>query len=220
MVALLAEEGRHAASLDLEALWNRLQREHSFALLCACSMEHTGGESVTELFREIHAAHTRVIPAESYSALPTDDDRLREVALLQHKARWLEAEIAERRQVEERLRVALATEQAARREAESAVRQRDEFMRAAAHELKTPLTSLGARAQLMLRQIRRDGEIEQGRTIHAVEVISDQAGKLGRLVNQLLNVTRIEAGRLTIEPTAPAVAAPRPQTATSGPAAA
>lgn len=207
MVALLAAEGRHAASLDLEALWNRLQREHSFALLCAYPMDHSGGEAVTELFREIHAAHTRVIPAESYSALLTDDDRLREVAMLQHKARWLEAEIAERRRAEERLRVALATEQAARREAEAAVRQRDEFLRAAAHELKTPLTSLGARAQLMLRQIRRDGEIEQGRAVHAVEVISDQAGKLGRLVNQLLNVTRIEAGRLTIEPVTTDVAA-------------
>ncbi len=207
MVALLAAERQYEATIRLEELWNDLQRAHAFALLCAYPMDHAGGARVAELFRSVHAAHSRVLPAESYSALPSSDEQLREVATLQHKARWLEAEIAERRRVEERLRVALATEQSARREAEVALAQRDEFLRAAAHELKTPLTSLGARAQLMLRQIRRDGEIEQGRAVHAVEVISDQAGKLGRLVNQLLNVTRIESGRLALEPAPADVAA-------------
>ncbi len=214
MAALLAADGQHEAALRLEALWNDLQRQHEFALLCANPLEHTGGEALTELFHELYAAHSRVLPAESYSALATEGERLREVTLLQHKARWLETEIVERRRVEARLREALATEQAARREAEVALAQRDEFLRAAAHELKTPLTSLGARAQLMLRQIRRDGEIEQGRAVHAIEVISDQAGKLSRLVNQLLNVTRIEAGRLTIEPVTADVAALVRQTVT------
>jgi hypothetical protein len=35
MVAILAASGRAAASLQLEALWNDLQRRQSFALACA-----------------------------------------------------------------------------------------------------------------------------------------------------------------------------------------
>ncbi len=162
-------------------------------------MDHDGGEELIGLFTAINAAHTHVIPAESYSALPSSNDRLRAIADLQQRALWLETEIASRVQVEERLRVALAAERAARQEAEVAVRQRDEFLSIAAHELKTPLTSLSGQAQLALRRLRRSSEIDHDRMMRTMEVIAGQSNRLTMLLNQLLDVSRLEAGKLSID---------------------
>src|SRR5439155_16792383 len=79
MVALLAVAGDHAAALRLEALWNELQQTHSFALFCAYPLNGLGGEALAGLLVDACAAHSRVIPAESYSALPTTDARLRAI---------------------------------------------------------------------------------------------------------------------------------------------
>ena len=198
MVALLVADGNYSATLELERLWNELQRQLPFSLFCAYPMNHDGGEALVDLFSAINAAHTHVIPAESYTALPTADGRLRAIADLQQKARWLEVEIAQRQQVEERLRVALASERAARQEAEVAVRQRDEFLSIAAHELKTPLTSLSGQAQLALRQLRRSNEVDPDRIRRSIEVIAGQSNRLALLLNQLLDVSRIEAGKLAL----------------------
>src|SRR5258708_18663336 len=54
----------------------------------------------------------------------------------------------------------LAREQRARAEAEAAVRLRDEFLAVAAHELKTPLTSLLASTQLLRLQLDRESLLE------------------------------------------------------------
>jgi PAS domain S-box-containing protein len=57
-----------------------------------------------EKFRRICQAHSRVIPAEGYTALASPDERLRVIAQLQQKAQALEAEVAERRALEQSLR--------------------------------------------------------------------------------------------------------------------
>jgi len=76
------------------------------------------------------------MPAESYAALTDTDEQLRAIILLQQKASALEAEIAERKKTEEKLRLikeelqvelakseeSLIREQIARSEAESANR--------------------------------------------------------------------------------------------------
>ena len=105
MVALLWAEGNRAAALHLEELWNDLGKTHSFSLCCAYPMQGFGGEVYEEEFTEICQQHSRVIPAESYTRLSSADERLRAITLLQQKANSLEAEIAERKGVEERLRV-------------------------------------------------------------------------------------------------------------------
>lgn len=92
-----------------------------------------------------------------------------------------------------------ATERAARAAAETATRARDEFLSVAAHELKTPITSLRGLAQLALRQLDRQGTLDPDRAIRALRMVDEQSGKLTRLVNQLLDVTRLETGRLSLE---------------------
>jgi PAS domain S-box-containing protein len=105
MVALLWADGNRAAAVRLEELWNDLGKTHSFSLFCAYPMHGFGGEVYEVEFTEICKQHSRVIPAESYTALSSPDERLRAITLLQQKANSLEAEIAERQAAEERLRV-------------------------------------------------------------------------------------------------------------------
>ena len=85
------------------------------------------------------------------------------------------------------------------REARDAVSARDEFLSIAAHELRTPLTSLRGFVQLALRQLDRDGKLDPVQARQALRVIDLQSRKLSSLVSQLLDVTRLEAGRLSLE---------------------
>ncbi|MDB5076108.1 MAG: hybrid sensor histidine kinase/response regulator, partial [Chloroflexi bacterium] len=80
-----------------------------------------------------------------------------------------------------------------------AVANRDEFLSVAAHELKTPVTSLRGFAQLLLRDTRRKREISSERLESALNAIELHTGKLNQLMERLLNSAQIEAGKLRIE---------------------
>jgi PAS domain S-box-containing protein len=80
-----------------------------------------------------------------------------------------------------------------------AVALRDEFFSIAAHELKTPITVLRGQSQLNLRRLNRDTGMEREQVGAAFMTIDEQSRKLQRLVDQLLDVSRIESGRLTLE---------------------
>ena len=88
----------------------------------------------------------------------------------------------------------------ARREIEDALRLRDEFLSIASHELKTPVTALQGQAQLVMRRFRRTGEMDPQRVAQALQAITGQAHKLSRLIAQLLDISRLEAGKFAIEP--------------------
>jgi len=177
-----------------------VQPTYPFSILCAYPMREFHGDARTELMSDACSQHSSVIPTEGFSMLPVRDDRLREVAALQQKAASLEIEVAERRKVEEQLQRALAAERAARDEAEAALRLRDEFLSIASHELRTPITVLGAQAQLILRRLDRTGELDPERVVHALRSVGSQADKLARLVGQLLDVSRIDSGKLSLDP--------------------
>jgi signal transduction histidine kinase len=77
----------------------------------------------------------------------------------------------------------------------AAVRARDEFISIASHELRTPLATLKLQLQLLPRRLAEAGFGEQPRW---VETAQRQVVRLERLVNDLLDVTRIAAGRLEL----------------------
>ena len=87
----------------------------------------------------------------------------------------------------------------ARRDVEDALRLRDEFLSIASHELRTPIAALQAQAQLILRRANR-GQVEMQRTMQAFQTIIAQSQKLSRLVGQLLDISRLESGKLQVEP--------------------
>ncbi len=71
--------------------------------------------------------------------------------------------------------------------------QREEFLRIASHELRTPLTSVKAYTQLLHRRFTKAGD-EQAATLLAK--METQLNKLITLISELLDTTRMEAGRL------------------------
>ncbi|MBV9171589.1 MAG: GAF domain-containing protein [Chloroflexi bacterium] len=85
------------------------------------------------------------------------------------------------------------------REAREAISIRDEFLSVAAHELKTPMTSLRGYAQLLEREFQRSESPNPVRAARAALTIQVQADKLARLVGQLLDVSRIQSGMLAIQ---------------------
>jgi PAS domain S-box-containing protein len=92
MVALLCAEGRPAAAIRLEELWNDLAKSLPFALLCAYPLSAFRAHAHRAPFLRICGAHSHVSPAESYPALSSEDDRLRVIAGLQQTALALETE--------------------------------------------------------------------------------------------------------------------------------
>jgi signal transduction histidine kinase len=86
------------------------------------------------------------------------------------------------------------------REAQEAIRLRDEFLSIASHELKTPLTPLSLKLQALARELARtDGPLPRAVVQSYVEVGTRQVKKLSELMNDLLDVSRIAAGRLTLD---------------------
>jgi PAS domain S-box-containing protein len=88
----------------------------------------------------------------------------------------------------------------ARHDVEDALRLRDEFLSIASHELKTPVTALQGQAQLVMRRFERTGEMDPARVSQALQAMTGQARKLARLIAHLLDISRLEAGKFTIEP--------------------
>ncbi|HMQ30822.1 MAG TPA: PAS domain-containing protein [Chloroflexaceae bacterium] len=90
-------------------------------------------------------------------------------------------------------------EQRARAAAEAAVRLREEFLSIASHELRTPLTSVIAHAQTFQRRALRDATLGE-RDRRSLEQIIAHAGRLNRMIEIMLDVSRIDQGRLQVEP--------------------
>jgi signal transduction histidine kinase/CheY-like chemotaxis protein len=88
----------------------------------------------------------------------------------------------------------LASEQDARRAAEDANRLKDEFLSTVSHELRTPLTAINGWA-LMLRAGRLDAE----QSARALETIVRSARSQNQLINDLLDVSRIIAGKMRLD---------------------
>lgn len=82
-----------------------------------------------------------------------------------------------------------------------AVKSRDEFLSIASHELKTPLTSLRLQSQMVARVPLQDRErvVQVDRIKNFANTVDRQVSRLNRLVEDMLDVSRIESGKLTFK---------------------
>jgi signal transduction histidine kinase/ActR/RegA family two-component response regulator len=103
-------------------------------------------------------------------------------------------DITQRKQTEEELERLLRQEKAARAEAESANRMKDEFLATISHELRTPLTSILGWARMLT-----GGGLTTPQASHALDVIAQSAQSQNRLIEDILDTSRIITGRLKLD---------------------
>ena len=99
--------------------------------------------------------------------------------------------------------IATATDIDDQKRAEQVLREaiglREDFLSVASHELRTPLTSLRLEVENLLRFARRNAGETTGDVIMRTERIDAQAARLNHLIDELLDVSRIAAGRLELK---------------------
>ena len=78
---------------------------------------------------------------------------------------------------------------------QEAVRTRDEFLASAAHDLKTPLTSIKGISQLLRRRVARGGVAAAERLLDSLAGIDATATKMGAQLDELLDLTRLQMGQ-------------------------
>jgi two-component system, OmpR family, sensor histidine kinase VicK len=76
--------------------------------------------------------------------------------------------------------------------------RKDEFISMASHELKTPLTSIKAFNQMMLKKIEKN-EVNAGKFKDYLDRMGGQVNKLTKLIADLLDVTKIQQGALQLD---------------------
>jgi PAS domain S-box-containing protein len=117
------------------------------------------------------------------------DDRGKLVSVLS-----LVLDVTAKQSAEEERAAALVRERDARRHAEEADRLKDEFLATLSHELRTPLTSILGWASMI-----RNGEVEGANATRAIETIERNARSQARLIDDLLDVSRIITGNLRLD---------------------
>jgi two-component system, LuxR family, sensor kinase FixL len=98
----------------------------------------------------------------------------------------------ERKKIEDRARLW--------RKARDEVRERDEFLSVASHELRTPVTALQLQLQLLQRAAARSAQELPALLGTKVEALERQTRRIALLVNELLDVSRMRLGKLQLHP--------------------
>ncbi|MEJ7698818.1 MAG: ATP-binding protein [Pyrinomonadaceae bacterium] len=103
-------------------------------------------------------------------------------------------DITNRREAEREREELFKREQAARKEAEIANRMRDEFLATVSHELRAPLNSILGWARLLEK-----GKLDDATSKKAITTIVRNSEAQNRLIEDLLDVSRIISGKLRLE---------------------
>src|SRR5437588_13023721 len=72
-------------------------------------------------------------------------------------------------------------------------KSKDEFISMASHELKTPVTSLKGFTQVLHRRFKKRDDEE---SLRFLSIMDTQLNKLTRLINDLLDISKMQQGRL------------------------
>jgi PAS domain S-box-containing protein len=102
-------------------------------------------------------------------------------------------DITKQKQAEAEREQLLTREQAAREQAETANRIKDEFLAVLSHELRSPLNPILGWTSLL-----RNGRLDAAKTAYAVETIERNARLQVQLIEDLLDVSRILRGKLSL----------------------
>lgn len=209
IVDLLWRDGAPDATLALEALWNSRGRDGTLSLLCGYCIDSFDLDDHGEPLVRVCDAHQSVVPAEAYPAEADSQERLREIIRLQQRARVLEREVEHRKRLEQVLQAALLQrhhvedelrnsqqelktlgEELRRQNADlqRTVRFSELFVGILGHDLRNPLSAIATAASLLRRRADSD------KVAKPAARILNSAGRMGRMIDQLLDFTRIRLG--------------------------
>jgi two-component system CheB/CheR fusion protein len=130
-----------------------------------------------------------------------------EVEVQDRKGRWFRLQVRPYKTIDNKidgavlalvdinhLKLSLKEVKTARGEAENANRAKDLFLATLSHELRTPLTAILSWAQMI-----RSGKLDAERIKRGAEIIEESGVTQAQLINDLLDVSRIVAGKLSLE---------------------
>ena len=127
-----------------------------------------------------------IFPVEISSGYFIDKDRNFSVGTFR--------DVSERVRIEEERERLYRAERQAHLEAHQVNQSKDVFLSTLSHELRTPLTAIQGWAQLL-----RIGKLDEAKTKHAIEAIEKSALAQGRIINDILDISRIIMGKLQLE---------------------
>ncbi|GAB4396922.1 MAG: ATP-binding protein [Rhodoferax sp.] len=170
-----------------QALW----QDYARARGCAVSELRADADMVhhveTQLAGAVGSASARALISSTVQedVLSADDVMriLDEASALRAYSRALEEKSASLERASAELRVA-------NEQLKSLDRLKDDFMSSVTHELRTPLTSIRAFAEIL----REDPEIPLTQRREFIDIIVNETERLSRLVNQVLDLAKIESG--------------------------
>jgi PAS domain S-box-containing protein len=172
---------------------SRLHPAHEQARYADIQQALRAGQAVTATLH-VARAEGRLVPVEISAAVTTLEGHPVVQTLIR--------DVTERERAERERANLLRLEQAARLEAEQANRVKEDFLSVLSHELRTPLTPVMVWAQMLQR-----GPLTAELAARGLGAIERNARAQARLVEDLLDVSRIIAGKLNIQ-TAPVQLAP------------
>lgn len=195
---------------DIEGRYLLVNRR--FEELFGVAREAIVGKSDDDVFSREHAEALRAFDQRALLAgtalkdeevMPEDDGvhtyltikfPLRDAAGVPYAVGGISTDITERKKIEAERALVLEHEQRARTAAEAAVRMRDDFLSIASHELYTPIAGLKLAVQGLMREATA---LPAGATKLA-RMAERQCQRLVRLIEDLLDVARIQAGKLEL----------------------
>jgi PAS domain S-box-containing protein len=193
-----------AAGPDGEIYYcNRVWREYAGEEAGITFFDAIPKEEVEEARRAVRAAIRSGHPLEREQRLRRKDGEwrwhlCRLVPERDERARILgfictATDIDQQKRIEEANKALLASESEARRQAEIANRTKDEFLATVSHELRTPLNAI-----LGWTRMLRTGAVEPKALSRVLETIERNARAQSQLVEDILDVSRIIAGKLRV----------------------
>lgn len=179
-----AEEvmGKHVSE------WHFVFDEDADAVAEVTYRQRVGAERLGVQLNRNYTRSGSILYCEWYNSV-LHDERGQLVSVLS-----LVLDVTGRKQAEEERAALLTRERDLRKHAEEADRLKDEFLATLSHELRTPLTSILGWATLV-----RTGELDRTDNLdRALEIIERNARSQARLIDDLLDVSRIITGNLQL----------------------
>lgn len=170
-----------------EVLFEAYAREHGQGMSTLQADARLVQHAETMLAGAIGSASARVMVA---SVVQEEPLVLQDVMQILQEASQIKAYSLELEQKSRSLELATAELQQANDKLKTLDALKDDFMSSVTHELRTPLTSIRAMAEIL----RDDPHIAPTQRMGFVEIIVAETERLSRLVNQVLDMAKIESG--------------------------